>query len=80
VGTGGLARPAERSSAEWPAGSISIRVEVDARNEKMNAKIRERVMTARLPRPKKVVLKLRWANYPLQQRIQKDSRIHIDLG
>src|SRR6202166_327250 len=35
VGTGALTRPAERSSAE------SIRVEVDARNEKMNAKIRE---------------------------------------
>jgi threonyl-tRNA synthetase len=38
VGTGALARPAERSSA------ISVRVEVDARNEKMNAKIREHAM------------------------------------
>jgi threonyl-tRNA synthetase len=38
VGTGVHARPAERSSA------ISVRVEVDARNEKMNAKIREHAM------------------------------------
>jgi threonyl-tRNA synthetase len=38
VGTGALTRPAERSSA------ISVRVEVDARNEKMNAKIREHAM------------------------------------
>jgi threonyl-tRNA synthetase len=38
VGTGALARPAERSSA------TSVRVEVDARNEKMNAKIREHAM------------------------------------
>jgi threonyl-tRNA synthetase len=38
VGTGVLARPAEQSSA------ISVRVEVDARNEKMNAKIREHAM------------------------------------
>jgi threonyl-tRNA synthetase len=40
VGTGALARPAERSSASH----ISVRVEVDARNEKMNAKIREHAM------------------------------------
>ena len=38
VGTGALTRPDERSSA------ISVRVEVDARNEKMNAKIREHAM------------------------------------
>jgi threonyl-tRNA synthetase len=38
VGAGALTRPAERSSA------ISVRVEVDARNEKMNAKIREHAM------------------------------------
>ena len=38
VATGALARPAERSSA------ISVRVEVDARNEKMNAKIREHAL------------------------------------
>ena len=54
VGTGALTRPAERSSAEnprpseaWtghPQGSISVRVVVDARNEKMNAKIREHAM------------------------------------
>jgi threonyl-tRNA synthetase len=38
VGVGLQTRPAERSSA------ISVRVEVDARNEKMNAKIREHAM------------------------------------
>jgi threonyl-tRNA synthetase len=38
VGTGALTRPGEQSSA------ISVRVEVDARNEKMNAKIREHAM------------------------------------
>jgi len=38
VGTAALGRPAEQSSA------ISVRVEVDARNEKMNAKIREHAM------------------------------------
>ena len=38
---GALTRPAEPSSAE---SRISVRVEVDARNEKMNAKIREHAM------------------------------------
>jgi threonyl-tRNA synthetase len=38
VGTGAHARPAEQSSA------TSVRVEVDARNEKMNAKIREHAL------------------------------------
>src|SRR6185312_6325017 len=38
VGTAAPGRPAEQSSA------ISVRVEVDARNEKMNAKIREHAM------------------------------------
>jgi len=50
VGAG--ARPAEQGSAENPRPSgawtghpgISVRVEVDARNEKMNAKIREHAM------------------------------------
>ena len=37
-GTAALGRPAERSSA------MNVRVEVDARNEKMNAKIREHAM------------------------------------
>jgi threonyl-tRNA synthetase len=40
VGAGALTRPAEQSSAQ----SISVRVAVDARNEKMNAKIREHAM------------------------------------
>jgi len=44
VGTGALARPAEHSSADLRSGNVSIRVEVDARNEKMNAKIREHAM------------------------------------
>jgi len=42
VGTGALTRPAEQGSAQNPG--ISVRVEVDARNEKMNAKIREHAM------------------------------------
>jgi threonyl-tRNA synthetase len=41
VGADAPVRPAERSSAEQ---SISVRVEVDARNEKMNAKIREHAL------------------------------------
>src|SRR5262244_1994529 len=47
VGAGAVTRPAEQSSALEPAlsdrverGSRRVRVEVDARNEKMNAKIR----------------------------------------
>ncbi len=54
VGAGAPTRPAERSSAEnprpseaWtghPGGHFGVRVEVDARNEKMNAKIREHAM------------------------------------
>jgi threonyl-tRNA synthetase len=40
VGADVHVRPAEQSSAS----SISVRVEVDARNEKMNAKIREHAM------------------------------------
>ncbi|HEV2728741.1 MAG TPA: His/Gly/Thr/Pro-type tRNA ligase C-terminal domain-containing protein, partial [Terriglobales bacterium] len=41
VGADAPVRPAERSSAEQ---SIGVRVEVDARNEKMNAKIREHAL------------------------------------
>jgi threonyl-tRNA synthetase len=50
VGAGALTRPAEQGSAENPrpsearTGHPGVRVEVDARNEKMNAKIREHAM------------------------------------
>ncbi|PYV67418.1 MAG: threonine--tRNA ligase [Acidobacteria bacterium] len=51
VGTGALTRPAEQGSAEnsrgseaWTGHPVSVRVEVDARNEKMNAKIREHAL------------------------------------
>jgi threonyl-tRNA synthetase len=52
VGAGLQTRPAEQGSAENPRPSeartghpqVSVRVEVDARNEKMNAKIREHAM------------------------------------
>jgi threonyl-tRNA synthetase len=52
VGAGSQTGPAEQGSAENPPPSeartghpqVSVRVEVDARNEKMNAKIREHAM------------------------------------
>jgi threonyl-tRNA synthetase len=54
VGADAIVRPAERSSAQLgvphvspvlrDVGSVNVRVEVDARNEKMNAKIREHAM------------------------------------
>ncbi|PYV76038.1 MAG: threonine--tRNA ligase [Acidobacteria bacterium] len=51
VGAGALTRPAEQGSAEnprpseaWTGHPVGVRVEVDARNEKMNAKIREHAM------------------------------------
>jgi threonyl-tRNA synthetase len=43
-GTAALGRPGEQSSPALLQERISVRVEVDARNEKMNAKIREHAM------------------------------------
>jgi threonyl-tRNA synthetase len=44
AGRGSRTGPAEPSSADLRSGNVRVRVEVDARNEKMNAKIREHAM------------------------------------